>query len=266
MKDVVNGSGENQIRVSVAMALYNGERYIKEQIDSILCQLGEHDELIISDDGSADSSPAIVREYQKNDNRIRLVKGPGLGIKKNFEYAISLAGGKYIFLTDQDDIWHRDKIEHVLNAFKTSGAYLVVHDAKVFEGKEAEHITTESFFDYRGSKAGVLKNMVKNSYIGCCMAFRKNVKEIILPIPSKIEMHDQWIGVLSDFVFGKSYFLREPLLLYRRHGENSSSMQHYGIGKMLRNRIVFFGYFLVSIPHICHKKGQNFGKFKKNDD
>lgn len=263
---MVDSNREEQIRVSVAMAVFNGERYMREQIDSILCQLEDNDELVISDDGSTDSSLQILQEYQKNDSRIRLIKGPGKGIKKNFEHAITLTRGQYIFLADQDDIWHKNKVDDVLNTFKEQDVCLVVHDSKVFEGEDTGNITVESFFDYRGSKAGVLKNIIKNSYIGCCMAFRRSVKEIILPIPPKIEMHDQWIGVLSDYAFGKSAFLREPLLLYRRHGENSSSMQHYGIGKMLRNRIVFFGYFLVRIPHICQKKRRISRKFKKNDD
>lgn len=254
-----------EFRVSVAMASFNGARYIKEQLDSILSQLREVDELVISDDGSTDETLAIIEEYQRQDRRIRLVKGPGQGIKKNVEYAIAQATGDYIFLADQDDIWMPGKVERVLQAFEEHKSFVVIHDAKVFEGEDREHVIMESFFAFRGSRAGVLKNMIKNSYIGCCMAFRRELKAIILPIPGKIEMHDQWIGILSDQVFGNSCFLQEPLLLYRRHGENNSNMTHYGLGKMLRNRIVFFGYFFGRILQIRHNKQVNFGNFKKND-
>lgn len=97
------------------------------------------------------------------------------------------------------------------------------------------------------------------------MAFRRELLPAVLPIPGKIEMHDQWIGVLGDYVAGKSCFLQKKLLLYRRHGENNSSMEHYGIGKMLRNRIVFFGYFFVRILQFQQKKQRFFGNFKKNN-
>lgn len=254
-----------KVRISVAMVTFNGACYIKEQLDSIISQLGEADELVISDDGSSDGTLAIIREYQKADKRIRLVEGPRQGIKKNVEHAIAQANGDYIFLADQDDIWMPGKVETVMQAFEEQKSFVVIHDAKVFEGGDREHIIMESFYEFRGSKAGVLKNMVKNSYIGCCMAFRRELTEFILPIPEKIEMHDQWIGIISDLVSGPSCFLREPLLLYRRHGENNSNMSHYSLGKMLRNRIVFFGYFFVRILQICHNRQVISGNFKKND-
>ena len=100
-------------------------------------------------------------------------------------------------------------------------------------------ILMESFFAFRRAKAGVLKNIIKNSYIGCCMAFRRELLSTILPIPEGIEMHDQWIGILGDYHAGKSCFLSEPLLLYRRHEDNNSAMSHYGMVRMIRNRMVF---------------------------
>lgn len=254
-----------EIRVSVAMVTYNGERYIREQISSVMSQLQEQDELVISDDGSVDDTIAIIKEYRKADARIRLLKGPGQGIKKNVGYAIRHTRGRYIFLSDQDDIWMEHKVEKVLEAFEQQHAMVVIHDARVFGGENPEQIVTESFFRYRRSGSGVWKNMLKNSYIGCCMAFRRELKGIILPIPEKIEMHDQWIGILGDYTAGKSFFLQEPLLLYRRHGDNNSSMKHYGFGKMLRNRLWFFSYFFVRIIQYYQKIHVISGKFKKND-
>lgn len=234
------------IRVSVAMVTYNGEAYLGQQVDSILEQLEDGDELVISDDGSKDGTSLILKEYEK-DERVRLLQGPRQGIKKNVEHAIKNTKGSYIFLADQDDIWLPGKVERVLQAFEEEKAVVVVHDAKVFAGKEPSHILMESFFAFRGAKAGVMKNIIKNSYIGCCMAFRRELLDRILPIPVQIEMHDQWIGILGDYFAGKSCFLPEPLLLYRRHGDNNSAMHHYGIFKMLRNRLVFFGCFLRRI-------------------
>lgn len=239
-----------QMQVSVAMITYNGEKYLKEQLDSILCQLTEQDEVIVSDDGSTDGTITILKEYQKKDSRVKVVEGPRAGIKKNVEHALKQCKGEVIFLADQDDIWRANKVKRVLGVMEQENGMLVIHDAEVFR-EHPEQITMESFFAFRSAKAGVMKNILKNSYIGCCMAFRRELLDKVIPIPDNIEMHDQWIGVLSDFYFGKSVFLKEPLLCYRRHGENSSAMRHYGVGKMIRNRVVFCKQFMGRILHIC---------------
>lgn len=246
----IHPKDDEKIHISVAMVTFNGEKYIREQMDSILSQLQEGDELVVSDDGSTDGTLQILWEYQQKDPRVRPIQGPKQGIKKNVEHVLKNTRGNYIFLADQDDIWLPGKVEKVMQAFAEHHVMVVVHDAKVFEGEDPEQIVMESFFAFRNSGPGVVKNMMKNSYIGCCMAFQRKLKEVIFPIPDKIEMHDQWIGILGDYTDGKSYFLPEPLLLYRRHGENNSGMKHYGIGKMLRNRMVFFGYFFKKLLHI----------------
>ena len=246
-------TGENEIRVSVAMVTYNGAAYLREQIDSILSQLGEEDELIISDDGSEDGTLSILQEYQKVNEKIRLLQGPGQGIKKNVEHALSGTRGRYIFLADQDDIWLPGKVERILQVFQEQKVSVAVHDARVFQGDDSTQILVDSFFAFRGSCAGVIKNMVKNTYIGCCMAFRRELLEVVVPIPAQIEMHDQWIGVLGDYYAGKSCFLPEPFLLYRRHGDNNSAMTHYGFCRMIRNRLVFFLHFAKRILHLRRK-------------
>ena len=108
----------SNIRVSVAMATYNGEKYIKEQIDSILNNLEKSDELIISDDGSKDGTIKIIQEYQKKDSRIKLYDGPKNGVKQNFANAIKNCSGEYIFLADQDDIWNDKKVEKVFPLYQ----------------------------------------------------------------------------------------------------------------------------------------------------
>ncbi|MCI9645529.1 MAG: glycosyltransferase family 2 protein [Lachnospiraceae bacterium] len=256
-----------EVRISVAMVTYHGAKYLRAQLDSILSQLQERDELVVSDDGSTDGTAALLREYQQSDRRIRLLQGPRQGLKKNVEHAIAHTRGEYIFLADQDDIWSPRKVERVMEAFAgRDRPYVVIHDARVFAGDDTEDIQMESFLRFRSGRPGVIKNIIKNSYIGCCMAFRQELKELILPIPASIEMHDQWIGVLSDCKFSKSCFLWEPLLLYRRHDANNSKMVRYGIGKMLRNRLVFCSCFFVRILHFAIKKTRKSRKIKKNDD
>lgn len=227
---------KKDIRISVAMATYNGEKYIKEQIDSILVNLKENDELVISDDGSTDNTIEIINSYK--DERIKLIQGPRDGVKKNFDNAIKECSGKYIFLSDQDDIWEKDKVENVLKAFKDNENCLcVVHDSRVFDSENNE-IIIDSFYKFRNSKAGIIKNIIKNSYIGCCMAFDSSIKKDILPIPNDIDMHDQWIGILSE-IKGKSVFINDKLIKYRRHSDNVSKMEHYPWKKMIINRVIF---------------------------
>lgn len=226
------------IRVSVAMAVYNGEKYIKEQIETILAAMGRDDELVISDDGSTDATRKIVQECVAADGRIRLIDGPRQGVKKNFENVLLACRGEYLFLADQDDIWKEEKIERVLSVFEEKKCTVVIHDAAVV-AEDGKEILMSSFFEWRNSGAGALKNIWKNTYIGCCMAFKRELLDKVIPVPDNIEMHDQWIGVINDLKKGGTYFLPEKYLLYRRHGENASNMSHYGVAKMIRNRLVF---------------------------
>lgn len=222
--------------ISVCMASYNGEKYIEKQIQTILENLSSEDELIISDDGSTDETREIIRHLMKMDGRIRLIDGPKQGVIANFENAMCSAKGDFIYLADQDDLWDAKKVEKVQACFEKRTCKLVIHDADIIDG---EGVRVEpSFFQRRGSKPGVIKNIVKNSYIGCCMAFRREVLDRALPIPKNIEMHDQWIGVLAE-TMGEVVFLDEVLFHYRRHGDNVSSFTHYPIPKMIRNRVVF---------------------------
>ena len=232
---------QSKIKCSIAMAVYNGEKYIKEQIDSILKNMSDNDELIISDDGSKDDTLKIISKY--NDERIKLIEGPHKGVKQNFANAIDHAKGKYIFLSDQDDIWMENKIELVLKTFEDNNVSIVIHDAEVID--ENLEVTLPSFFEYRNSGKGIIKNIYKNTYIGCCMAFKADLKKYILPIPNNIEMHDQWIGILGESKGDGSIYLKEKLIQYRRHSNNVSQMKHYGIAKMIKNRVFFIINYLI---------------------
>ena len=203
--------------ISVALASFNGEKYIKEQLESILVQLNENDEVIISDDVSLDNTLSIIKNF--NDKRIKVIEGPKMGVKQNFANAISHSNGKYIFLSDQDDIWEPSKVEKVLNTFDKTGCSCVIHDNVVFESG-TNNILYDSFFK------------------GCCMAIREDMKKYILPIPNNIEMHDQWIGIQCE-KHGKVVFINDKLIRYRRHSNNVSELKHHSLFKMIKNRIIF---------------------------
>lgn len=200
--------------ISVVIAAYNGGRYIKPQLDSVLSQLSDGDEVVISDDLPEGDTFDVVKEYLDSDIRVRYIKGPGRGVIKNFENAVSAARGDYIFLCDQDDVWLPGKVDAVMKEFQ-NGATVVMHDAKITDADL--NVTDDSFFELMGTKKGIVKNIIKNTYIGCCMAFSANLRPYILPFPDDIPMHDQWIGLIGE-KYGEVSLIKEPYILYRRHG------------------------------------------------
>lgn len=227
--------------VSVAMAAYNGEKYITEQINSILDNLSPYDELIISDDGSTDGTVEIIECFAALDNRIKLISGPRNGVKENFENAVMRCTKKYIFLSDQDDIWYSDKVEIVLKALISQNASVILHDAEIINGS-GERIDKKTVFAYRNSEKGYLKNLVKNSYMGCCMAFSRDILPYILPIPKGVYMHDEWIGLLCDLRKAVSV-LKQPLIYYRRHENNVTQIDsHDNLLKMTIKRLQYLFY------------------------
>ncbi len=217
------------MKISVALAAYNGEKYIGEQIESILPQLRDGDELIVSDDNPAGKTRSIVDFYTAYDNRVKYVEGEGKGVCKNFENAINHCSGDVVFLCDQDDVWLEGKVEKVLKAIE-AGADVVLHDAQMTDGEL--NITNESFFALNGSKPGFVKNFVKNSYMGCCMAFRADFEKIFMPFPEKLPMHDWWIGLNAE-LRGKVIFIDEPLIKHRCHGGNVTGGETTAMQKLL---------------------------------
>lgn len=202
--------------ISVCMATFNGEKYIECQLRSILQQLNEEDEVVVSDDGSNDRTIDVIKSI--NDSRIRIINNERHGVAHNFETAINNAKGDYIFLSDQDDEWMPNKVECCLNALKTYDC--IVTDCYICDGDG--NIINESFFNLNGTKGGRLYNLiVKNGYIGCCMAFKKEILSKILPFPNDVPLHDLWIGNVSAFYFSLGW-VHEKLIKYRRHGSNAS--------------------------------------------
>jgi glycosyltransferase involved in cell wall biosynthesis len=211
------------------MTAFNGERYIKEQIESILQQLEYNDELIISVDRSTDRTVDIIQSI--NDSRIFIyhheyVNNPYSGyyktifaIGRNVENALKYAKGDYIFLADQDDIWLPDKVRLMIDRLHLYD--LVIGDCSIIDDEGT--ILKQSYFDeYIHPNKHILRTIYKSSFHGCCMAFRKTLKSYILPFPTIPIGHDTWIGLVAikkKFLIG---FLAKQTLLYRIHNTNVS--------------------------------------------
>ena len=203
--------------ISVCIATYNGERYIRQQIESIVCQLNVDDEIIVSDDGSTDGTLDIVKGI--GDKRIKIIEGPGRKSPiLNFEYALKASKGDFIFLSDQDDVWKPDKVEICMEWLKIY--HCVVSDAEVTDNRLKP--LYPSLYAIMQVRQGRIYNTIwKNGYTGCCMAFRRNVLEASLPFPKDIPMHDIWIGNVAAYKYNV-IFIPDRLIHFRRHENNIS--------------------------------------------
>lgn len=232
-------------KVSVAMATYNGEAYIEQQIRSILANLEDEDELVISDDNSSDNTLNIIYDFMVFDSRIKLYSNDGKGVKQNFQNAILHCSNKYIFLSDQDDIWENNKVETVLKYFINTGKKIILHNASLIDANG--NCIDKTVYEYRNSRKGYIKNLYKNSYMGCCMAIDADIVNEIIPIPDNVDMHDSWIGLIGDL---HKWVLVIPdiLIKYRRHGKNVTEMdKHQPFINMVKKRWYYLVYTLKRV-------------------
>lgn len=206
------GKVSETVKVSVLIAAYNGGAYIKEQLLSVVSQLGADDEIIISDDKPDGDTYAVIEPFL-SDPRIRYVHGPAKGVDANKEFLLRECTGDVAFLCDQDDVWLDNKVERVLAAVE-GGACCVLHNAYITD--ENLNKSGKTLFEDRGAKPGILHNIIRNCYTGACMALTRQAFTAALPFPDSLPMHDQWLGLVSEKV-GKVEFIDEPLLLYRRN-------------------------------------------------
>lgn len=222
------------MKVSVCMATFNGEKFVAEQIASILMQLGPSDELIIVDDASTDSTVEAIKNFA--DQRITLYEGKrNTGPVGAFNRAMSIATGELVYLSDQDDIWHADKVKVINQLFEDKELDLVVHDARVTTDSG---VLNESLFEMCGSTPGLLRNIVSSTHTGCCMAIKRSSLELLLPVPAwRGVYHDAWIGVLSGCLRYKKVFYKTPLIDYRRHGANVSTMRRRSMREIIPDRL-----------------------------
>jgi glycosyltransferase involved in cell wall biosynthesis len=200
------------MKVSVCIPTYNGSKFIKQQIDSILSQLSPNDELLVADDGSDDSTVNILNTYDKV--KILSLDRVG-GVVKNIERLISAASGDIIVLADQDDVWLPGRVDLIK-------IELFHYDLIMLNGFVVDanlKLIGVTIFDFLKVKKGFFNNVFKNSFVGCCIAFRRKLKPIILPFPEYIPWHDWYIGLVAE-LSGTVGRIVDETILYRRHDSN----------------------------------------------
>ncbi len=221
--------------VSVLLASYNGEKYIREQMDSILNQTFQNLNIVVSDDLSTDKTPALVREYEEQyPDRIKILKHEERSgsAQNNFFRLLSAVSDQYIMLCDQDDVWLPHKVEITLKEMKRLEARckrdipLLVHsDLSVTD--ETGRIIHKSMAEYQ--KIAVWDNrlshcLVENNITGNTVMINRAFLSLLTHKPEDCMMHDWWLGLLAS-CFGEISYIDRPLVLYRQHGSNQLGSQ-----------------------------------------
>jgi glycosyltransferase involved in cell wall biosynthesis len=241
------------MKISVCMAAYNGAKYIRPQLVSILNQLGPNDQLVVVDDGSTDNTIQIIESFK--DSRIQLhINSVNIGVVRTFERALNLVQGDLIFLSDQDDRWYDNKVSMICRIFSSQDVDLIVHDAMIVK---ENHIISNSLFKFRNrnSSVGVIKNIISNTYTGCCMAFKRDILGKVLPIPAKKGIfHDAWIGIMAECYGYKIAFIDVPLIEWNRHDRNTSTLKRREIIRILSERTVLLLAIITQIIRVYFKK------------
>jgi glycosyltransferase involved in cell wall biosynthesis len=229
-------------KISIALCTYNGSEFLEQQLNSFIHQDRQPDEVIICDDRSSDRTHEIVNDFIKRAPfKVGFViNSNNLGITKNFEKAVRLCTGDLIALSDQDDIWHPQKIrmhEKIFNNRSDIGA--TFSNAEVVDeilnpiGYDMWHRVNFTHNEQQKLLNGEAVSVLLKHYIitGATMVFRADLKPIILPIPS-CWFHDAWLALMTASISNVS-FISEPLIKYRQHSDNQLGGIHKGLAKQI---------------------------------
>jgi glycosyltransferase involved in cell wall biosynthesis len=222
-------------KVSVCMSAFNGARFVQAQLESILPQLSPDDEVVIVDDSSRDQT--VARVLSLDDRRIRLLGHErNEGVVASFEDALRCATGEILFLSDDDDLWHPSKVEKILREFDRHQDVNVVTSRVALIDEWGDPLPDAPVNRYGRFFPGFWRNILKNHYQGSAMAIRASLLGSILPFPrAGLFLHDVWIGTRNEALRGKTAFIDEPLVYYRRHDRNLS--RAHGLLKRIQLRI-----------------------------
>ena len=209
-------------KIDILMATYNGEKYLAEQLDSIINQTYHNWNLLIRDDNSTDRTLEIIQDYQKKDNRIKLLKDNegNLGIVKNFEELLKNSESEFIMFSDQDDIWIENKLEMYLKMIeKIKNKGFMIHSDAILFDKNKSNILKDTFISKKAINKG-LENVFFNYFVqGATILISKEIKNFILPFPKEVYLHDRYIHLISELFFER-IFVNKALIYYRQHGDN----------------------------------------------
>lgn len=209
-------------KIDILMATYNGEKYLVEQLDSIINQTYRNWNLLIRDDNSTDKTLEIIQNYHKKDKRIKILKDNkgNLGIVRNFEELLKNSESEFIMFSDQDDIWVENKLDMYLKMIeKIKNKGFMIHSDAILFDKNKSNILKETFISKKAINKG-LENVFFNYFVqGATILISKEIKNFILPFPKEVYLHDRYIHLISELFFER-IFVNKALIYYRQHGDN----------------------------------------------
>lgn len=220
----------SKAQATIVLATRNGARWLSEQIHSIVAQNYSHWQLVISDDNSSDGTLELIRAFVEVDERISLLparKGAP-GHVANFEYLLStLKSDSIVFLADQDDVWHPDKLQTQIEMLENSPT----KESAVFSDLElldADGVLSGSYLESLGlaPPENLAALIARNSATGCSMAFHTRLLDLALPFPERLENHDWWLGMCAMSTSGLAY-CEKRLVNYRQHGANAIGANNF---------------------------------------
>lgn len=218
--------------VSIALTTYNGAKYLREQLDSILLQTIQDFEVVICDDRSCDSTWCILEEYARKDSRFKIYRNEkNLGFLRNFEQAISLCTGDYIALCDQDDIWLNNHVQILLehiSDYTLCGANALLVDG---DNKDLNITLLDTLgVDYLPQNQEDFEFFLfhSNVFQGAALLFKKELISRALPFPENVEFHDHWLALVACSMDGVNY-VNVPVLRYRQHGMNVTDNKKFSL-------------------------------------
>ena len=204
------------------MATYNGEKYLVEQLDSIINQTYRNWNLLIRDDNSTDKTLEIIQNYHKKDKRIKILKDNkgNLGIVRNFEELLKSSESEFIMFSDQADIWVENKLDMYLKMIeKIKNKGFMIHSDAILFDKNKSNILKDTFISKKAINKG-LENVFFNYFVqGATILISKEIKNFILPFPKEVYLHDRYIHLISELFFER-IFVNKALIYYRQHGDN----------------------------------------------
>lgn len=234
-------------QIHIVLATYNGERYLREQLDSILANTWDDYTIEICDDGSTDGTLELAREYVKKYEAIRIHENKkNLGYVRNFIEGIKRSTSPYIMLCDQDDRWNADKIARTYERMRqleeeegTDKPLMVFTDAMNFDSETGEELGSfhqNSHLNVTDTDSAHL--LMENKCIGCTVMVNAAVMPYLETVPDEVRVHDWWLALICSF-FGKISYLNETTLQYRQHSGNMIGGS--GFSEYVKNRISNLG-------------------------
>ncbi|MCX7769700.1 MAG: glycosyltransferase family 2 protein [Proteobacteria bacterium] len=236
--------------VDILLGTYNGEKYLPALLASLESQSYKDWNLIIRDDCSRDNTKNIIFDFKsKYPDKVKIIddEGKNLGACKNFLKLLEFSKSDYLLFCDQDDVWLPEKIERMLNRALeierhiSNQPFLIHHDLIVVD--ESLNIISESFWKYQFIRPDFCKTLprllVTNSVTGCATLINKKLKELIIPAPEGVIMHDWWIALVAS-AFGEIYWMPDRLVLYRQHGKNDVGAKAWNLTYVIKKAITFY--------------------------